>query len=83
MLTIKIGIHILIRNLREILVPIMHIKQFYLNGFYISDVPVSSKRMAGQLVCFEDNNFECHNHRCIQILLKVRTKRLRIPIKSI
>ena len=30
--------------------------------------PVSTKRVAGQLVCFRDNNFEWHRHRCLQIL---------------
>ena len=30
-------------------------------------VPVSSKRVAGQLVCFGDNNSEYRRHRCLQI----------------
>ena len=33
-----------------------------------AQVTVSSKRVAGQLVCFGDNNFERHTHRCLQIL---------------
>ena len=30
----------------------------------LSYVPVSSKRVADQLVCFGDNNFEWQRHRC-------------------
>ena len=34
----------------------------YFNVAYLLFVQVSSKRVAGRLVCFGDNNFEWHRH---------------------